>query len=47
MLYFFLSGDSPAFEFYVPTFRNTLFRRHELYEQEELLSYLTPLRPET
>jgi len=25
MLYFFLVGDSPASEFYVPKFRNTLF----------------------
>jgi len=44
---FFLLGDSPASEFYVPTFRSTLFHLHRLCEQEEFLPYLTPLRPET
>jgi hypothetical protein len=27
---FFLLSDSPASKFYVPTFRNTLFRLHRL-----------------
>jgi len=29
---FFLLGDSPVFEFYVPTFRNTLFHLHRLID---------------
>ena len=32
---FFLFGDSPASEFYVPTFRNTLFHLHRSREQED------------
>ena len=31
---FFLLGDSPASEFYVPTFRNTLFHLHRSCEKE-------------
>jgi hypothetical protein len=31
---FFLLGDSPAPEFYVPTFRNTLFHLHRSCEQD-------------
>jgi hypothetical protein len=30
---FFLLGDSPASEFYTPTFRNTLFHLHRSCEQ--------------
>jgi len=31
---FFLLGDSPASEFFMPTFRNTLYRKwHRLYRQ--------------
>ena len=30
---FFLLGDSPASEFYIPTFRNTLFHLHSSREQ--------------
>jgi len=30
---FFLLGDSPAYEFYVPTFRNTLFHLHRRCKQ--------------
>jgi hypothetical protein len=33
---FFLLGDSPASEFYVPTFRNTLFHLHRWRKQEEV-----------
>jgi hypothetical protein len=33
---FFLLGDSPVYEFYVPTFRNTLSRLHRSCEQEEI-----------
>jgi hypothetical protein len=32
---FFLLGDSPGDEFYVPTFRNTLFHRHRRCEYED------------
>jgi hypothetical protein len=32
---FFLFGDSPASEFYVPTFRNTLSHLHRWCKQEE------------
>jgi len=32
---FFLLGDSPATEFYVATFRNTLFHLHRSCEQED------------
>ena len=32
---FFLLGDSPASEFYVPTFRNTRFHFHRRCKQEE------------
>ena len=31
----FLLDDSPACEFYVPTFRNTLFHLHRCWKQEE------------
>jgi len=31
----FLLGDSPSSEFYMPTFRNTLFHRHRRCKQEE------------
>jgi hypothetical protein len=31
---FFLLGDSPAPEFYIPTFRNTLFQLHRRFKQE-------------
>ena len=31
----FLLGDSPASEFYMPTFRNTLFHLHRRGKQEE------------
>jgi len=31
---FFVLGDSPAAEFYVPTFRNTLFHIYRWYMQE-------------
>ena len=34
---FFLSGDSPAYEFCVPTFRNTLFHLHNWRKQERVL----------
>jgi len=30
---FFLLGDSPASEFYMPTFRNTLFHLHRSLNQ--------------
>ena len=30
---FFLFGDSPASEFHIPTFRNTLFHLHTSREQ--------------
>ena len=30
---FFLLGNSPASEFYIPTFRNTLFNLHKPREQ--------------
>jgi len=33
---FFLLGDSPASEFYVPTFRNTMFRLHSWCRHEGL-----------
>jgi hypothetical protein len=33
---FFLLGYSPASEFYVPTFRNTLFHLHRWCKQEEI-----------
>jgi hypothetical protein len=36
----FLLGDSPASEFYVPTFRNTLSYLHKRCKQEDFL--LTP-----
>jgi hypothetical protein len=32
---FFVLGDSPASEFYLPTFRNTVLHFHRWYEQEE------------
>jgi len=32
---FFLLGDSPASELYMPTFRNTLFHLHSRCKQEE------------
>jgi len=35
LLVFFLLGDSPAFEFYMPTFRNTLILFHRQCKQEE------------
>jgi len=31
---FFLLGDSPTSEFYVPTFRNTLFHLHRSCEKD-------------
>jgi len=31
---FFVLGDSPASELYVPTFRNTLFHLHRSFKQE-------------
>ena len=34
----FLFGDSPTSEFYVPTFRNTLFHLHRWCKQEESYS---------
>ena len=35
-LVFFVVGDSPASEFYVPTFRNTLFHLHSLCKHTTL-----------
>ena len=35
---FFVVGESPASEFYVPTFRNTLFHLQSSYEQEVFVS---------
>ena len=35
LLVFLLLGDSPASEFYMPTFRNTLFHLHRRCKQEE------------
>ena len=32
---FFLLGDSPSFEVYLPTFQNTLFNLHRRCKQEE------------
>jgi hypothetical protein len=40
---FFLLGDSPASEFYVPTFRNTLFHLHRWCKLEEYPSNLVPV----
>ena len=37
---FFPLDDSPASEFYIPTFRNTMFHLHKPCKQEEFL--LTP-----
>ena len=37
---FFLLGDSPASEFYVPTFRNTLFHLLKWCKQDECLHHL-------
>jgi hypothetical protein len=34
-----LLGDSAASEFYIPTFRNTLFHLHRLCTQEELKNF--------
>ena len=40
---FFLLGDSTASEFYVPTFRNTLFHFHKSCEQEEFSIFTRPI----
>jgi hypothetical protein len=34
-LVFFLLGDTPSSELFMPTFRNTLFFLHRSYEQGE------------
>jgi hypothetical protein len=39
----FLLGNSPASEFYMPTFRNTLFHLHRRVSIELILHY-TPIR---
>jgi len=36
---FFLFGDSPASEFYTPTFRNILFDLNRWCKQEETSAY--------
>ena len=41
---FFLLGDSPVSEFYVPTFRNTLFHFHNSREQEEFSLFTRPVK---
>jgi hypothetical protein len=38
---FFLLGNSPAYEFYMPTFRNTLFRLRRCCKQVDLPAYKT------
>ena len=41
---FFLLGDSTTSEFYVPTFRNTLFQFNKLCEQDEFSLFTRPMK---